>query len=118
MCGLTVVLLCFPGTSLDLLWQLNPDAQKAFRFMGRLAVLLMCLIGLACALTAVGLWRGFNWGLKLALVILSLNLIGDLINVAMRHDYRSLIGLPIAGVMIFYLASRPKSLFTSNTATH
>ncbi len=108
MSALTVILLCFPGTSLDLLWHLNPDAQKAFRSIGKLAVLLMCLIGVACATTAVGLWHGFNWGRKLALVILSLNILGDLHNVIIRHDYRALIGLPIAGAIIFHLASRSK----------
>jgi len=117
MCALTVILLCFPGTSLDLLWHLNPDAQKAFRSIGKLAVLLMCLVGLACAFTAVGLWHGRNWGRKLALVILSLNIIGDLYNVAARHDYRALIGLPIAGAMIFYLASHAKEPWIGENAS-
>ena len=108
MCALTVILLCFPGTSLDLLWHLNPYAQKGFCSIGKLAVLLMCLIGGACTTSAIGLWHGFNWGRKLALVILSLNIIGDLHNLTIRHDYRALIGLPIAGAMIFHLASRSK----------
>ena len=30
MCALTIVLLLFPGTSLDSLWRLNPDAHSAF----------------------------------------------------------------------------------------
>jgi len=30
MCALTIVLLLFPGTALDSLWRLNPEAHAAF----------------------------------------------------------------------------------------
>jgi hypothetical protein len=40
----------------------------------------------------------------LGLVILLVNLVGDAANAILRHDYRPLIGIPIGGVMIFYLA--------------
>ena len=103
MCALTVVLLYFPASSLDLLWKLNPDAHQAFRSRKGLATLLMALVGTGCAITAIGLWRGSNWGTQLAIAILSLNLVGDLLNAVLRHDYRTLIGLPIAGAMIAYL---------------
>jgi hypothetical protein len=64
----------------------------------------MVIVGTACALAAIGLWRGTRWGLQLAIAILCVNAIGDLLNAMMRHGYRSLIGLPVAGAMIFYLA--------------
>jgi hypothetical protein len=32
------------------------------------------------------------------------NLIGDLTNAFVRNDFRTLIGVPIAGAIIFYLA--------------
>jgi hypothetical protein len=47
-------------------------------------------------------------GIRLALVILSLNIIGDLFNALMRHDFRSLVGLPIGGAMILYLVRHQK----------
>jgi len=104
MCLLTIVLLVFPGTKLDPLWNLNPDARLAFQLLGSWLVLLMLTVGTGCALAAIGLWYGKLWGVPLAIVILFINIIGDLVNVVIRYDYRSLIGLPIAGVMIFYLA--------------
>jgi hypothetical protein len=104
MCALTVILLCFPGTPLDFLWHLNPAAQSALSPLEGIAILLMCLVGAGCAITAIGLWRGATWGVLLAIVILSLNLIGDLLNATVRGDYRALIGLPIGGAMIAYLA--------------
>ena len=103
MCTLTMVLLLFPGTPLDVLWRVNPDARQGFDSLGRVAFPLMMVVGTACAFAATGLWRRTRWGVRLAIVILFLNLAGDLFNALMRHDYRGLIGLPIAGAMIVYL---------------
>lgn len=104
MCTLTIVLLLFPGTGLDSLWRLNPDAHSAFQSIGKAAFLLMLPVGIACAFAAAGLWRGKVWGIRLAIIILSLNIAGDLMNAVSRHDYRTLIGLPIGGAMIYFLA--------------
>lgn len=103
MCALTTILLLFPGTPLDSLWRLNPEAQVAFQSLGKWSILLMLAVGTACAFAAIGLWKGATWGGRLAIGILCANIVGDLVNVAARSDYRALIGLPIGGLMIFYL---------------
>jgi hypothetical protein len=106
MCALTIILLLFPGSALDRLWKLNPEAHSSFQSMGQVSVLLMGAVGSACAAAAVGLLRGAAWGKRLAMVILAANLIGGVANAVLRHDLRSLIGLPIGGGMIIYLWSR------------
>jgi hypothetical protein len=103
MCGLTIALLLFPGMPLDSLWQLNPGAHAAFQTIGAWAIALMLAVGIACGITAIGLWHGAFWGSQLAIVILVVNTIADLSNVMLRHDYRTLIGVPIAAAMIFWL---------------
>ena len=103
MCLLTIGLLLFPGTALDSVWRLNPDAHVVFQSLGKLSILLMAIVGGACALAAIGLARNRRWGQNLALIILAVNLIGDSVNAVARHDLRTLIGLPIGGAMIFYL---------------
>jgi uncharacterized membrane protein (DUF2068 family) len=103
MCGLTTGLLLLPGTSLDSLWRLNPDAHLAFQSIGDWSIVLMVAVGTACFLAAIGLWHGSLWGTRLALIILSVNIVGDLINALFRRDYRALIGLLIGAAMIFYL---------------
>jgi hypothetical protein len=70
---------------------------------GGWSIVLLVVVGAGCALAAIGLWRATNWGVQLAVAILFCNIIGDLVNAFMRRDYRSLVGLPIAGAMIFYL---------------
>jgi hypothetical protein len=107
MCALTLALLLFPGSALDALWRLNPEARLAFQSFGSWSFVLMLTVGTACLFAGIGLWRGTVWGTRLALTILSLNIIGDLVNTLLRHDYRALIGLPVGVAMIFFLV-RPR----------
>ena len=107
MCLLTIVLLAFPGTALDALWRANPQAHEAFTSHRAWAFPLMAVVGIACASAAVGLAKRAEWGRRLAIVILAVNLLGDLGGAIVRHDPRTLIGLPIAGAMIWFLIKRP-----------
>jgi uncharacterized BrkB/YihY/UPF0761 family membrane protein len=109
VCALTIGLLLFPGSALDSLWRLNPDAHASFQWLGRWSILLMTIVGVACAFAAIGLVRNAKWSRWLGIVILTVNMVGDLTNVFVRHDLRTLIGVPIAGAMIFYLARRAES---------
>ena len=106
--AVTMVLLLFPGTRLDSIWRLNPNAHQTFTGMGRWAMLLMLIVGAGCASAAIGLARGARWGRPLAVVILAINLAGDIIGAALRHDARTLIGLPIGAAMIMYLVWHKK----------
>ena len=117
ICLITIVALLFPGGALDPIWRLNPDAHVAFQEIGRLSILLMVVVGSACALAAVGLATRARWGVSLALGILIVNLVGDLLNAFVRHDLRTLIGIPIGGAMIFYLLrARTRAQFEVRSA--
>src|SRR5438045_3616481 len=103
MCALTIVLLIFPGTMLDSLWRLNPEAHAAFQTNDWLSILLMAIVGTACGLAAIGLARNTTWGYWLGIVVLAVNLVGDLTNALFRRDLRTLIGVPIAWALMVYL---------------
>ena len=106
-CAVTVAALLTPGGKLDIVWRLNPEAHLGFQKIGTaLSVLLMFVVGTACAWAAVGLARQKEWGRWLAIGILAVNLIGDSVGAVMRHDPRTLIGLPIGGAMMAYLWKR------------
>jgi hypothetical protein len=111
MCALTLVLLVFPGSRLDLLWRINPQARTALGSLGVWAVLLMVCVGTACAAAAVGLFRGAPWGRTVAILVLACNLVGDVANAGLRHDYRALIGVPIGGLFIGYLVGKTASSY-------
>ena len=110
ICLITLLALAFPGSFLDSIWQLKPEARSQFQQIGRVeSVLLMAVVGAACGLSAIGLAREAEWGRRLALGVLTVNLIGDSLNAWLRHDPKTLIGLPIGGLMIWYLLRRKRT---------
>ena len=107
ICLVTILALVFPGSFLESIWQLKPEARNQFQEIGRDAsITLMTVVGAACGLAAVGLARNADWGRWLAVGILVVNLIGDSLNAIFRHDPKTLIGLPIGGLMLWYLLKK------------
>lgn len=99
--------LFFPGSFLEPMWRINPRGREAFATMGPAALLLLPCVSVACALASIGLRRGRRWGYFLAAGILSVNLLGDLLNFAFGTEPRAIIGVPIV-ILIFIYLSRPK----------
>lgn len=103
MSGLSLTSLWTPGSALDVIWRLNPPAREAFARMGLGALFLLGVVCIACALAAVGLFNRLSWGRRLAIAILSVNMVGDGVAAIVRSDPRTLVGVPIAGLFIVYL---------------
>jgi hypothetical protein len=111
ICLLTMLALAFPGSCLESIWRLKPEARNQFEEIGRaVSIVLMAAIGTACSLAAVGLAQAAKWGRWLAIGILTAKLIGDSVNALLRHDPKTLIGLPIGGLMIWYLVKKKVSV--------
>ncbi len=105
ICLVTMLALAFPGSFLESIWQLKPEARVQFLEIGRAATIaVMAVVGVACGSAAIGLARNAEWGRRLAIAVLAVNLIGDSLNALLRHDPKTLIGLPIGGLMIWYLS--------------
>jgi hypothetical protein len=97
--------LVFPGTDLESIWRLKPEARTQFQTIGRGAsAALMAIVASGCGFAALGLARNREWGPRLAIGILIINLIGDSLNALFMYDAKTLIGLPIGGLMILFLA--------------
>jgi uncharacterized membrane protein (DUF2068 family) len=111
MAALAFTMLLFPGSELDRLWQLNPQAKPGLTALGASGVMLMAVVCATGATAAIGLWRCRWWGLWLAVGGLAVNLAADLGNAVIRHDWRTLVGLPIGGAIISYLIAR-RRVFT------
>lgn len=109
ICLVTMLALAFPGGLLDPIWRLKPEARMEFQKMGSASVALMAVVGAACGLAAAGLAKNAEWGRWLAIGVLAVNLVGDSLNALLRHDLRTLIGLPIGGLMILYLVTKRRS---------
>lgn len=109
ICFSITIALAFPGSFLESIWRLKPEARVQFQEIGSVAsIALMTTVGAACGLAAIGLARGAEWGRRLAIGILTVNIVGDSLNAWFRHDPRTLIGLPIGGLLIWYLVKRKR----------
>ena len=97
------IALAWPAGPLDPIWKLNPRARAAFETIGAWSIALMIVVCTTCTMAALGVWRGARWGRFLAIGVLSINLIGDVINVILG-DTRAAIGVPVAGLLLAYLA--------------
>ena len=84
MSALSAVALAFPGSWLEPMWRLNPDARSALGHLGAWAVVLMIGVMAACGAAAAGLWRTQRWGHRLAVGLLGVNLVGDVLNAILR----------------------------------
>ncbi|MGH9872106.1 MAG: DUF2127 domain-containing protein [Pyrinomonadaceae bacterium] len=112
----SLVSLLSPGSFLEPIWRLNPRAREGFGAMGSWALVLMCVVCVASASTAIGLWRGARWGYWFAVVMLAVNLLGDVANVLLGTERKALIGVPIVIVILVYLRSkRVKEFFDIST---
>jgi hypothetical protein len=104
ICLITTLALAFPESFLESIWQLKPEARLQFLRIGRgFSIALMLVVGGACGASAIGLARNTQWGRWLAIAVLVINVIGDSLNALLRHDPKTLLGLPIGGLMILYL---------------
>jgi hypothetical protein len=67
ICLVTILALAFPGSFLESIWQLKPEARVQFLEIGRGAsIALMTVVGVACGSAAIGLARNAEWGRRLA----------------------------------------------------
>ena len=100
---LAALALSFPRSALQTVWRFNPQAHAGLAAFGAWAIVLMLVVGVACGLAAVGVWRGAGWGRAVAVSVLAVNLLGDAGNALVRGDVRTLIGVPIGAALIAYL---------------
>ncbi len=97
MALLASLALLLPGGVLEPMWALNPQAQVALTALHSWGVVLMLTVGIACALAAIGLWTRALWGHHLAVGILAVNLVGDVLNAAVRATIVRWLEFPLAG---------------------
>ncbi len=103
-----------PEGFLEPLWRINPHGRAGLGAIGLWAVLLLLVVGVACVVAAFGLWQGARGGYALAIVVLSINLLGDVTNVVLGTEPKAVIGIPIVVVILVYLASdRVRAFFRS-----
>lgn len=110
--GIALMALVTPGGSLDSIWRINPRGHDVLVRMGVWAFPLLGSVCLAFAVTAFGLLGSKPWGYRAALIMLALNLTGNLVDFLSGNELRAAIGVPIVAIFIWYLTiSRVRRYF-------
>jgi amino acid permease len=111
------VSLLLPGSFLEPMWRLNPRAREGFAAIGLWAVVLMCTVSAACLLASIGLWRAERWGYWVAVILLCVNLVGDITNVLLEIEPRAAVGIPIVLAILAYMANKRVRRFFMRSET-
>ncbi len=77
MAWLTSASLTWPGTFLDGIWKMNPEAYNGFASMGIAAPILLGILGACTAASALGMLQARKWAWWLTIGIFVLNALGD-----------------------------------------
>jgi hypothetical protein len=105
--GLAAISLLDPGGVLEPMWRINPRGHNGFARIGLLGPVLLAVVCMACAATAIGLVRVKGWGYWAAIAMLSFNLLADMFNVLSGTEPRAVVGLPVVGALLWFLSRTP-----------
>jgi len=103
MAALAGTMLTWPGTVLDRLWFLNEPAHMAMAPIGRLIGPVFLVFSAILALTSIGWFKQRLWAWRMAIVVISAQLVGDFVNLFRGDLLRGSFGVVIAGALLFVL---------------
>jgi len=106
MAILAAITLLWRGTLLDRLWDLNPIAYKQLAAWGGAVGILFVLLGAALTTAGIGWFRRRLWGWRLAVVIIAIQVLGDVVNCVRGDLLRGGTGVIIAGGLLLFLLQR------------
>jgi hypothetical protein len=97
--------LLFPNTLLDRLWELNKPGAAIFHAIGRIAGILLLLLGAGTFAAAVGLLQHKKWAWWFAVVLFAIDGSGDLVSGIVTRDWlRSAAGVAISAAFLYSLS--------------
>ena len=100
------ITLVWPGSALDFAWSVNPQGHAGLRSLGAVAILGMAGLSVTMVVTAFGLVALRRWAWWVAVVGLVVNAAGDVVTAIATGEAPALIGVPIAGLIVWWLTRR------------
>jgi hypothetical protein len=108
MSSLAATTLLWRGTVLDRVWALNPTAYKQLAPLGSIVGIFFLVLGAALVAAGSGWLRCRLWGWRLAVGIVSTQVLGGVLNCVRGDWLRGAIGFVIAGALLLFLL-QPKT---------
>ena len=103
MASLAATTLLWRGTVLDRLWTLNPTAYKQLAPLGRIVGILFLALSAALITAGIGWFQRRVWGWRLMVVIISTQVLGDVVSCVRGDWLRGGTGVIIAGALLLFL---------------
>jgi hypothetical protein len=103
MATLAGITLLFPGSFLDPIWRLNPEAGEQLGQLGRGIGVAFLGLGAAMVAAAIGWIKRRFWGWALAVIIIASQVLGDLVNALRGEFLKGAVGVVIAAALLAYL---------------
>src|ERR1022692_4880027 len=103
MASLAATTLLWRGTALDRVWALNPTAYKQLAPLGGMVGIFFLVLAAALITAGIGWFRRRLWGWRLAVVIISTQVLGDVVNCVRGDWLRGGTGVIIAGALLLFL---------------
>ena len=104
--GFAAATLAWPGTAIDAAWQVNPDGHEGLRSLGAGAIVGMTALSATAAFAAYGVLTLHRWAWWLVVAGIGINATSDLLTAIVTGKPATLIGVPIAGAILWWL-TRP-----------
>lgn len=100
------VTLLAPGTPIDAIWAIKPAEYQDLLLLRPASTLGFLVLAAAMGFALAGCSQRRHWGLNLAIAIFALNALGDAARALSGDVLEGLIGVVIAGVILWWL-TRP-----------
>jgi hypothetical protein len=103
MASLAATALLRRGTPLNHLWSLNPTAYNQLAPLGGIVGIFFLALAATLITAGIGWFRRRLWGWRLAVVIISTQVAGDVVNCVRGDWLRGGTGVIIAGALLLFL---------------
>jgi hypothetical protein len=103
MSCLAATTLLWRGTVLDRVWALNPIAYQQLMPLGGAVGIFFLVLTAALTAAGIGWFRRRLWGWRLAVVIIAMQVLGDVVNCLRGDLVRGGVGVIIAGALLLFL---------------
>jgi hypothetical protein len=105
MAGFAGTTFLHHGSALDKAWTLNPTSYRQLSSFGSKVGILFLFLSSALLVSGIGWFRHRVWGWRLAVAVITIQALGDIINLIRGDWLRGAIGVAVAGALLIYLLS-------------